>query len=186
VDNFQFVASLVSSLAWPVAVVIVAVVFHGPIGEMIGRFEHVKSPVFEAWTKAEAATRVAVAASPTPQPNKPVSGSLSEKMADLAVVSPGGAVSMAWTEVEKLLSRKMQQATGLPAEKVSGVRGVDAALQAGVINQETATAIHDLATLRNMVVHGGADDLDRARAMDYLALADAVIFAIEHGKPKRK
>jgi len=32
VDNYQFVASLVSSLAWPVAVVIVIVVFRGPIG----------------------------------------------------------------------------------------------------------------------------------------------------------
>ncbi len=184
-DNYQFVASLVSSLAWPVAVVIVAVVFRGPIGGMIERLEHVKGPGFEGWAKVEAATRKAVATSPKTQPNAPVSGSLTEKMADLAGVAPGGAVAMAWTEVEKLLSQKMQ-ATGLPAERISGIRGAEAALQAGVINQETATAIRGLATLRNMVVHGGADDLDTARALDYLALADAVIFAIEHGEPKRK
>ena len=183
VDNQQFVASLVSSLAWPVAVVIVAFVFHDPIGQMIGRLEHVKSPIFEAWTKAEAATLSAVAASPTPPPSTPVEGSLSRKLALLAATSPGGAVAMGWMEVEKVLRGKME-GMGLPFERVAGVRGVEEAFRAGVINEATASAIRGLANLRNMVVHGGADDLDSARALDYLAMADGVIFAIEHGKPE--
>jgi hypothetical protein len=176
---------MTSSLAWPVAVVLVALIFHGPIGGVIERIEHVKSPGFEAWTKAEAATReaVAVAEGPVPAgPSSPSEGLLTERFAGLAATSPGGAVAMAWLEVEKVLRRKME-GMGLPFEKVAGIRGVGEALRLGVINDETATAIRGLATLRNMVVHGGADDLDTARAMDYLSMSDGVIFAIDHGKP---
>jgi len=184
VDNYQFVASLVSSLAWPVAVVIVAIVFRAPIGEMIKRLEHVKSPLFEGWAKATAETRVALATGPSAGSTTGVRGSLTEKFADLAATSPAGAVVMGWIEVEKLLSAKMV-ATGLPEQKFSGVRAPDAALQAGLISQETAEAIRGLATLRNLAAHGRVDDLDHERAMDFLTLADGVMFAISHEKAKR-
>ena len=184
-DNYQFVAALVSSLAWPVAVVIVAVVFRRPIGEMIGRLEHVKAPMFEGWAKVATETRAALATTPTGTIKVEVKGSLSEKFADLAMTSPTGAVVIAWIEVEKLLTAKMV-AAGLPEMKVSGVRLADAALQAGLVSRETSEAIRGLATLRNLAAHGRSDNMDRDRALDFLALADGVMFAIDHEKAKPK
>ena len=110
VDNYQFVASIVSSLAWPVAVVVVAVVFRGPISEMIGRLEHVKSPLFEGWAKTAAEAHAALAASTITGAPTEGKGSLTKKFADLAADSPEVAVLMGWSEVEKILRQKIRDA----------------------------------------------------------------------------
>ncbi|MGD0408873.1 MAG: hypothetical protein ABSB34_07785 [Candidatus Limnocylindrales bacterium] len=184
-DNYQFVASLVSSLAWPVAVVIVVVVFRGPIGDMIGRLEHVKSPWFEGWAKTIEEARVVLAPSTNAVEAASPSGSLTEKFADLAADSPEEAVAMGWIEVDKRLRQKMIDA-GLPVANNSVRQMTDAALQAGFISQGTATAIRKLSTLRLLATGGQSMYLDSAKAMDFLALADAAIFAIEHDEARRK
>jgi hypothetical protein len=151
---------------------------------MIGRLEHVKSPLFEGWAKATAETRVALSANPATAVTGGAHGSLTEKFANMAVMSPSGAVVMAWIEVEKLLSEKMA-AAGLREVRLSGARMAQAAREAGLISPETAEAVRGLATLRNLAAHGRADDLDSRQALDFLALADAVVFALNHDKPKR-
>jgi len=54
------------------------------------------------------------------------------------------------------------------------------ALEAGLVRPEAVKAVEGAAELRNLAAHGRAADLDEARAMDYLALVDAVNFALGH------
>jgi hypothetical protein len=46
---------------------------------------------------------------------------------------------------------------------------------------KTAQAVEGLAVLRNMAAHGRSNDVSAARAKDYLALVDAVLFALRAG-----
>lgn len=55
------------------------------------------------------------------------------------------------------------------------------ALEAGIITPETVEAIQGVAVLRNLAAHGEQTDLSEARALDYLALIDGVLFAIRRG-----
>jgi hypothetical protein len=185
VDNYQFVASLVSSLAWPVAVVIVAVVFRSPISEMIGRLEHVKSPLFEGWVKVAEEAHVALATIHPTAATPGKRGSLTEKFSDLAAISPSGAVMTAWIEVEEVLNAKIL-AAGVAEDKRMYVPRSDVALRAGLISEQTAIAIRKLKDLRNFAAHHRADALDREKALDFLAMADAVVFGIQHVPAKRK
>jgi uncharacterized protein YutE (UPF0331/DUF86 family) len=57
------------------------------------------------------------------------------------------------------------------------------ALDHGVINEETFKAIDGLSVMRNLAAHG-ADDLDTTRALEYLDLADAVLYAMRN-QPRR-
>ena len=52
------------------------------------------------------------------------------------------------------------------------------ALEAGLVQPEVVKAVEGAAVLRNLAAHGRESDLDEARALDYLALTDAVSFAL--------
>jgi hypothetical protein len=178
-DNYQFVASLVASLAWPVAVVIVAIVFRSPISEMINRLEHVKSPIFEGWAKVAAEAHQAVLATGVAVPPRRDAPdySLTAQFSDLARVSPPGAVMTAWVEVDKALNAKIQAAGAVPAPSLH-MPNWQAALRAGIVDEGGAVALQRLRDLRNLAAHK-SDSVDAARALDFLALADSVMWAID-------
>lgn len=185
-DNYQFVASLVSSLAWPVAVVLVAIVFHSPISEMINRLEHVKSPLFEGWAKVAAEAHEAVMATGvTVQERRDAPDySLTATYSDLARISPPGAVMTAWVEVEKALNDKIA-AVGATPKKNLYMPNWHAALKAGLVTEGTAVALQRLRDLRNLAAHK-SESVDAARALDFLALADSVMWAIDPEWTKRQ
>lgn len=49
----------------------------------------------------------------------------------------------------------------------------------GLISDETLTAVDGLSVLRNLAAHSSTDEIGAERAHDYLALADAVLFALK-------
>jgi hypothetical protein len=52
-------------------------------------------------------------------------------------------------------------------------------------NESGRFTIQGVAVLRGLAAHGDANDLPPEEAMDYLALIDAVLFAICQGTPKQ-
>lgn len=72
----------------------------------------------------------------------------------------------------------MLDSPGVPSHSVLGGRGLARmARQRGLISEETLAAIEGVSVLRDLTVHSGGDiGVDRAR--DYLALADAVLYAL--------
>jgi hypothetical protein len=62
--------------------------------------------------------------------------------------------------------------------RVSGRVLAPLARNRGLISDETATAVEGLSVLRNLAAHSPADDIGAERARDYLALADAVLYAM--------
>lgn len=50
--------------------------------------------------------------------------------------------------------------------------------QRGRISDQTLNAVSGLSVLRNLAAHGQAGDLDTARALEFVHLADAVLFAL--------
>jgi hypothetical protein len=67
-------------------------------------------------------------------------------------------------------------------DRGGGLALVDAALSRGVINHETAQAVRGILVLRNVAANGRV--VDAAKALGYLTLADAAVFAIETWHPK--
>ncbi|HVL98146.1 MAG TPA: hypothetical protein VM324_02495 [Egibacteraceae bacterium] len=66
--------------------------------------------------------------------------------------------------------------------RMSGRQLADLAHRHGRLNAETLNAVHGMTVLRNLAAHAhpDRDNLDTARALDYLQLADAVLYALRN------
>jgi len=189
-DGFQFLTSLVSSLAWPTAVVGAIVLFRKEIAELIGRLRTVKALGAEGTfdpKEAEAtvalATATATAAASGGQAaamiTRPESdrNPLAERLKDLATAHPQAAVLQAYEEVDRVLRRRMKDTRVLGTEGLFDYQLVDVAVRSAAITRETAEALRGILVLRNLAAHD--EDISVEKALDYLSLADAVIYSIE-------
>ncbi|MGH9226848.1 MAG: hypothetical protein ACRD2W_24375 [Acidimicrobiales bacterium] len=189
----EFVASVVGSLAWPVTLAVVVVVLRAPlVGALsapVKRWKAGPSGVeVEYWEQALSAARAeleqgdGLPSSATPPREIRDHDSLREELERLAEVSPSAAVVESFGRIEAEL-RSM-----LAGEDAADRLGANAlarlARRRGLITGETLNAIEGLGVLRNLAAHGRPTDLDARRAVEFVALADAVLFALG-SKPGR-
>lgn len=176
-----FVASLTHSLAWPAGAVVVVIVLRRPIGRALNRgvrrlkagpveveFDQELAEVREELRKSPELAAVEVPA---------LAGRLSDDLARLAEISPRSAVMEAFIRVEARLS-ELVEGSNEPTRYRSARQMARLARDRGLISDETLTAVDGLAILRNLVAHSPSEEIDAERARNYLALADAVLFAL--------
>ena len=179
-----FVASLVQSLAWPAGVVAVVIVLRKPIAAVLGQgVRRLKAgPVEVEFDQLQAEVREELARSPelAEAPVPASVPSLREELSRLAEISPPSAVMEAFKRIEYRLVEivEMSDSPGTPPRRTLGSLGLARmARERDLISDETLAAIQGMSVLRNLVAHSGGDiSVDRAR--DYLALADAVLYAL--------
>lgn len=178
----SFVASLVQSAAWPVAVFALVFLMRKPLREAVShRLLRLKAGPVEAEFDREAAEvreevrRIPEVAAAEPR-QEPVG--LADELLPLARVAPRAAVMEAFVRIEARLA-ELLQTVGLSAPKRSGRQVASLAFDQNLISRETLDAIEGLQNLRNLAVHG-RDEIGFERARDYVAMADAVLFAMRH------
>jgi hypothetical protein len=183
VSVLQFIASLVRSLSWPAAVVGLAVVFRRPVAAALSRpLKRAKGgPTgFELeWQFTGAVTREEVERLGVEAPRESVA--IDERQREreqLARVNPDAVVLRGYQDVEREL-RSLTVKVDPEAAHRFGAHGVAAiARKHGLISDATVKAVEGISVMRNLAAHGGEDQLTPERAMEYAALADAVLFAI--------
>lgn len=180
--NWQgFVASLVQSLAWPAGVLAVVIVLRKPIGVVLGQgVRRVKAgPVEVEFDQLQAEVREELARSPELAGAQvpALTASLREELSRLAEASPQTAVGLAFQQIEARLSEMLSN-VGVPPSSAMGGRALARlARKHDLISDETLAAIEGLSVLRDLTAHAGGD-ISADRARDYLALADAVLYAL--------
>jgi hypothetical protein len=182
-DWMAFAASLVHSLAWPVATALIVMILRKPIGSALGRgVRRLRAgPVEVEFDRELDEVREELRKSPelaAADLNALSRGELSDDLAGLAEQSPRAAVLEAFARIEGRLGELLKQASCLPA-RVQGARHMARlAWEQGLISDETLAAIDGVSILRNLAAHSPRDDIGVDRARDYLVLADAVLFAL--------
>jgi hypothetical protein len=183
VNGLAFIASLVRSLAWPAAVAVVVLVLRRPIGIALGRgVRRLRAGPVEvefdqelAEVREELRRSPELASSELPEP----SASLRDELARLAEVSPRSAVMEASARIEARLVELLESAgIGPPGKRATWVTLIELARSHGLISDETQAAMAGLRSLRNLAAHSATDEIGADRAYDYLALADAVMYAL--------
>lgn len=93
--------------------------------------------------------------------------------------------SLAWPAgvvVVLLVLRRLVEvldSAGAPPSSALGGRALaQLAHNRGLISDETLSAVDGLSVLRNLAAHSPSDDIGVGRARDYIALADAVLYAL--------
>jgi hypothetical protein len=183
VDGFAFVASLVGSLAWPSAVVVVVAVLRRPIGAALGRLSKAKVGPVEAefdLELAEVRRELAQAPEVARHGGEPVVPMLSlpEELTRLAEVSPRAAVLEAFARIESRLDQLLTGAGVASTGAQGGVALARLAHRHQLISDQSLNAVEGLAVMRNLAAHSPVDDISVERARDYLALADAMLYPL--------
>jgi hypothetical protein len=172
----QFVSNLVSSLAWPAAVVAAIAIFRRPISNLIPRLRKISvgSVDFEIDQLAADVADVAepggeVAPRAEAQTTAPtwVEGALT-----LADSSPSGAILVAFSAVEQQV-RELAR----PYGPIQGFNGAVRKLAEGhVISDDVLPLLFELSSIRNTVAHSGPSDVvgtDAAKA--YVDTASRIV-----------
>jgi hypothetical protein len=187
-NGLEFVSSLVESLAWPVAGVTIALVLRGPIARALSgpvkRWKAGPSGLeVEYWEHAIEAVRAELEESPEVGSATRALAGVDGELARLVEASPRAAVMEAFARVEGELRTLLEDEEN-DLERLGAMRLARLAHAKGAISDETMRAIERMAVLRNLAAHGDAREIDRARAAEFLVLADAVLFALS-GPPRR-
>jgi hypothetical protein len=179
--TYDFIASLVGSLAWPAAVVVIAFMFRRSIRQLLrGHLSRLKAGPFEADFDLIASQVQAQVDQPTIVQGKPTAGKsrMIGELRERTAKSPEAAVIEGYGEVERELATVIAQAgesqNGDMPRSAAGLARL--AASKGIIRPETVNAVEGLTVLRNLAAHRG--DVTEEKAEEYLTLVEAVIFAI--------
>lgn len=185
----QFIASLVSSLAWPLAVLVIAVIFRAQIRQLMSRplRRFRAGPVEMEFDRLLSEVEVAVERPATAAPGEEQRSEspVIEELEGLVTTSPVAAVMDAHAAVEReLRDLVLEAAPDADVSRMAMGQLLRLALDHGVITPEAAKAVEGITVMRNLTAHGRANEVTVERARDYLALVDAVLYTLRQ-KPSR-
>lgn len=191
---YQLAASLTGSLAWPVAAVIIAVIFHRQIGALLGRIADlswgeakVSFNVGEKLDKIEAEAR----GLPVPGEEPAATPSLKDQVSDdwnedLLRISPNAAILDAWAAVELNL---IKRAKGFGIKYIPLDPPIEERLAlSGLLTPSAAVIAKQMREIRNAAAHNNemtATDALRFRTLTTVLEQSIQIWAevLERGEP---
>lgn len=172
----------ITAVAWPVAILLIAILYRKPVTRLVaGERTTLKAGPFElAWENARPAVpRPAPFPVEKGSPLSPPAGRLASTLVDVARESPAEAVLAAYSQLGEAFCRGLKEVgVELDVEQQAALALASEAERAGITGPEITNAVHGLEVLRNLAQHGPAQAVSEGRAYEYLAMADAVLYAI--------
>ena len=192
----QFIASLVSSLAWPAVVVTILVVFRRQFGTMLERLSRFKlgpggADAESDWDRTEDTVRQSLSAARPALGTGSTPGARSAGGA-AARLRPGPAqggaglltlVDDRWAALESELRNVVRPSGSLAEGELAGTHFdglLDTALRSGLLDAATVRSLDGLRHLHNLARADG--HLTPRRAQDFAVLADAASYSMR-GQP---
>lgn len=196
-DLLQFSAALVSALAWPLTVLVALSIFRAPIARLLSNVRRVKGVGLELDVSSEIRQLEFEVKEVRPNildrlqgPNTGTAVAqgrteLHEQIAALAELSPGAAISFAWTRLERRLRQYLDQVPEYKGKAafLSTRVVMDSLLDRGMIDQGLYKILDRLRDIRNHAVHAASDSQEPSLsdAEDYAQLAVGFINGLDLG-----
>jgi hypothetical protein len=180
-DALTFTAESIKALAWPIAVVLIALMVRKPVIQLLPFLRRLKYKEIELEFSKELAqlkSEVAAGAQGTSQKGAPVASSpSSSRLLNIASISTSAAILEAWSELE---SASVAVASSFwsqpPSETFKNYPGLgEYLLQCKVIDARQLTVFNKLRELRNKAARAIDLNLSEAEARTYIDLASSLI-----------
>jgi hypothetical protein len=185
VSVLEFIQKLVDTLAWPVAIVLIVTVLRSKIGPLLGdRLKTLRAGpegLELEWneTAQEAEQQLTGEVAST---DSGTDQTIPLRLLDVAKKSPIGAVMDASAEIENALRSLLAQEGIDESELRMGMRELSSTAQKrDLLSVATHNAIIGISSLRNLAAHGRGQ-IEYAQAVEFLALADAVMYSLSAAK----
>jgi hypothetical protein len=172
-------AEFIASIAWPLTILIIALLFRVPLTEALraGSGKLRAGPFHIEWE--ERAAEIEADLGLHPSISKGEIGGAAGRLDEIANISPTGAVVETFGQIEIALRSLLEEHEVNGFDQRWNVRQLaNAALKQGLISGETKDAIEGLSVMRNLAAHGHQKDLSPQRAHEFVALGQGVLYAI--------
>ena len=171
----EFIASLVGSLAWPVAAVIIAAIFHKQIAALLAKIRKLNwgdasVELSEQLDKVEDKARAIEAEAPQPALPALEEEGPDDRFQALLAISPSAAILDAWKPIERRLVTLGRQHFGngmkySPTHKIAEKLAGEGVLMSSVVGM-----VDDLRKIRNEASHSKEVSVTDALRFNQLAL----------------
>lgn len=173
-DTLSFLAAVIDSLAWPVALLVALRLLREPLERLLPKlsrfeFRELQLEFDQGVKELRRAARAKLPADIDETRNVAVD----RRLAELCRASPSRAVLEAWGEVERASRRLLdQRGIHVSAESPTRYRDIqDALAQEGLLDAETLDLYADLRQLRNRVAHAPGFEVAREQGFEYVDVA---------------
>ena len=191
----EFIASIISSSAWPAALVAIGLVLREPLKRVLLTLTRVRYKDMEVdfgrelEKAAEQAQRIDVKpVLPAPTGKEKDSAAILGEAARLVDEFPEPAVALAWSAVERELMAAVMRLAVSPdyPPHNTPVRNIQILREHGLIDHSTYDLLNRMRNLRNIAVHGhgGAGPVTADEAREFFALAGGVVERLKSLKRK--
>lgn len=176
----------VDAVAWPIAVLLIALLFRSELRSLLGRMTTLKYKELQAEfeKKLDSAEKEAKAISTNKAIDQKIYTNVMDYIEDtksrlirIAEVSTRAAIIEAWTELETAIHYTAKEKGMDEGKRVSMNQLIERLVEKGMISKKLLTLYNDLRALRNQVAHTREYHVTYSQAERYIFLA--IDFAVE-------
>jgi hypothetical protein len=181
-DWLQWSSSIVSSLAWPVAAVVIACIFRSQIAGLLAKLRKLSwgDKVLDFADKLDRIETVSQTTTPADNEQEYPAPLPDMRFQQLLAISPSAAILDAWKPIElrlRDLSSHYDSGIGLQPRALTTRRVMEQLYKSGAISSGVYEMLRDLQGLRNAAAH--QDEVTSTDAIRFQAFADKVMRALE-------
>lgn len=178
-DWLQFLASAMSSLAWPLAVVIVVCLLRKPIASLLPLLQRLKLKEFElefGKSVEKVSAEIAKEIPPAPATNGQSAMGELAALVKIAEASPRAAVLQAWLMVEQTAHEAARALGWRPASDKASTdnHAIGFLSRQQAVESDRMDLLQQLRHLRNQAAHAPEFALGKSAAIEYAASAARV------------
>lgn len=168
----SFISNMTNALAWPIALIVIALIFKRPIVEIlqkVRKLSYGETSIELDIEKAEEQLKEAI-----PDPVQPeASPEIEQRFDRLVKISPAAAITDAWKSIETEL-RRISDWLGYDQKRPVRTLSVLARLvQRNLLSAEIAETVNELRNIRNSAAH--SDDISPDLALRFYDMSVQVL-----------
>lgn len=175
-STFEFVSSIINSLAWPIVILTIIILLRKAIVNLLSNlsrvtYNNLEMEFAQTLEKLETSLETKVPPSNLQSPRD-------NEIASVAQISPAASIILAWSMVEQELMSTIKRLAISPDYPPynSPLKNIGLLKDAGLIDSETEKTLGELRDIRNKAVHGHISDahISYFDAMKYYDLSKRV------------
>ena len=187
---FEFISSIISSLAWPAIVLIIVFILKNPLSKILisltkFRYKDLEME-FERLQSSADALPETIENKTIPESERIIYASLEEQIADISPRSPEGAILIAWSTIEAAISTAIMRLAISPelTSYRSVIHNIECLKKYANLDKTVFAIFDDLRVVRNQVAHArdGRYKVSVEQALSYGKTAEKIIKILQNLK----
>ncbi len=190
-NGLEFIAQMTQSLAWPLVVVILLVMFREQLRSRVADLSKISFPGGAAeFDKQASEVKSSLASAAADTSKSTIAPFVAPDLTSVSSSADGGfthvgRIVATWSQIEDIVRKRLKDA-GVHAGDLRGIALLEEAKSTGLLTYDQFNSLRGLNAMRNLAAHGQAGDITEQRVTEFVVLANAMETVLSMTAPKAK